>query len=459
MIHQNQTKRAKFGSSSVNPTVTFLDLSHVFKLWAAGIFISIFVPSLWAQDQLNRVRLQSGQEIFLNGMNLAWINFAEDLTDFNELEFNRALDEIAAGGGNALRWWLHIDGTASPVFSNDSVSAITKTELQNLQRALDLAQEHRIGLVLCLWSFDMMKSDLAENIIRRNRLLLTSDVYLQAYITNALVPMIDAAGHHPALICWEVFNEAEGMSNEYGWYYTQHVPIADIQKFVNRVAGTIHRRIPDVLVSTGCWCFMAATDVNTYTNRYMDDRLIAAGGDKNGTLDFYMVHYYAWEKEKTSPFHHPASYWQLDKPIVIGEFSAKGPYEGINPQQAYRYLYDNGYAGALSWTWTGHDGNGNVQDAALGMNYLRTNHADDIVIPASGVILSFTADTVILSPGRSTLLHWITSSGSQVTLNDQPVAQNDSVLISPAFTTIYQLIAMGKMQADTLYLKITINSN
>jgi hypothetical protein len=432
-------------------------LRLIFRIWAISLFLFIFIQSISAQDRTDRIRLQSGQEIFLSGMNLAWINFAQDLTDFNETEFIRALDEISAAGGNTIRWWLHVDGTASPVFKDDSVTTITKTELQNLQRALNLAQDHQVGLVLCLWSFDMLRTSLGATIIRRNKLMLTNDIYMHAYINNALIPMIVAVDNHPAVICWEVFNEAEGMSNEYGWQFTQHVPIANIQKFVNRIAGTIHRRIPGVLVSNSCWCFMAATDIDGFTNRYTDERLIAAGGDKDGILDFYMVHYYAWEKEKTSPFHHPGSYWQLDKPVVIAEFSAKGPYEGIDAQKAYGYLYDNGYAGALSWTWTGHDGNGGVKEATPGMNYLRNNHAADIVIPEPGVILSFTANSTTISSGDSVLLNWVTSTGSRVMLNDHPVAQHDSVYVTPTVSTKYQLIASGKSQADTACLKITLN--
>jgi hypothetical protein len=93
-----------------------------------------------------------------------------------------------------------------------------------------------------------------------------------------------------------------------------------------------------------------------------------------------MVHYYDWGGTAISPFHHPASYWGLDKPLVIGEFSAHGPYPGIDPKTAYNYLFQNGYAGGLSWTWTGHDGNGNVTDASEGMLDLYYSHPSEIVI-------------------------------------------------------------------------------
>jgi hypothetical protein len=85
------------------------------------------------------------------------------------------------------------------------------------------------------------------------------------------------------------------------------------------------------------------------------------GGDPDGTLDFYMVHYYEWGGRAISPFHHHASYWGLDKPLVIGEFAAKGLSDSlgpVSPAHAFQRLYDSGYAGGMGWTYTAHDGFG-----------------------------------------------------------------------------------------------------
>ena len=109
----------------------------------------------------------------------------------------------------------------------------------------------------------------------------------------------------------------------------------------------------------------ALTDVGGMTNYYRDDRLIAAGGDKDGTLDFYEVHYYPqYFDEKTSPFHNPYSHWGLDKPLVVAEFPAKAiadlgagykPKTQLTATEAYQYLYNNGYAGAMAWTFYASD--------------------------------------------------------------------------------------------------------
>jgi hypothetical protein len=345
--------------------------SHILLL----IFLSVSING-FSQNRINH----NGQDIFLNGMNLAWISFSADLTSLNTTEFTKALDQISNGGGNAMRWWLHTNGVYSPKFTGDSVSAPAPNELANLKKGLDLAYARGMGLIMCLWSFDMLRTNIGGTYLNRNKLLLQDTVKLQAYINNDLIPMLQAVGNHPAVLCWEVFNEPEGMSDEFGWTDIAHVPMSQIQRFVNRVAGTVHREVPTAKVSNGCWSFYAGSDQGSNVNYYTDERLIAAGGDLLGTLDFYMVHYYDWGGTAISPFHHPASYWELDKPLVIGEFSAHGPYTGIDPKTAYNYLYQNGYAGGLSWTWTGHDGNGDVNDASEGMLDLYYHHPSEIVI-------------------------------------------------------------------------------
>lgn len=338
--------------------------------------------NLVAQNRITH----NNKDIFLNGINLAWIKFARDLTNFDKSEFTRALDEISAAGGNCVRWWLHVNGRYSPKFTKGKVSGPVNTEIKNLRLALDLAKERNISLILCLWSFDMLQPNAGRKNHARNKQLLENIACTQAYINNALIPMVRALKGHPAVLCWEIFNEAEGMASDIEWggwtpVKTKFEP--HIQRFINMTAGAIHRTDPEALVSSGCWSFKVMTDIKTSRNNrnlYRDDLLIDAGKDSLGTLDFYMIHYYDWAKEEYSPFHHPASYWQLDKPIVVGEFSAKGPYQGIDAQAAYDSLYHNGYAGAISWTWTGHDGHGNLNDAEAGMKYLLNNFPDDISV-------------------------------------------------------------------------------
>ncbi len=355
------------------------------------LLLFVFITSVsFAQQLVNH----KGQDVFFSGINLAWMSFGRDLDLFDEAQFSRALDDVSKNGGNSIRWWLHVNGGFSPAYKNDSVSGIDAKELNNLKKALDIAAEKGIVISLCLWSFDMLKADLGTISTNRNKLLLTDSTYMMAYINNALIPMVNHLKGHTAIMCWEIFNEAEGMTTIANWDGVNKVDISAIQTVVNRCAGAIHRTDPSAKVSTGVWNARAMSDV-AGQNYYSNKKLIEKGGDADGYLDFYMMHYYpAYEDERFSPFHHPASYWGLDKPIVIAEFPAKGivpikddkgninfkPKTQLTSEEAYNWAYENGYAGAMSWTWTNHDGFGGIPDIKDALADLKTNHPDSIII-------------------------------------------------------------------------------
>src|SRR5690606_19691138 len=166
--------------------------------------------------------------------------------------------------------------------------------------------------------------------------LLSDSTLTRAYIDAALIPMVDSLKGHPGILAWEIFNEPEGMSNEFGWEFNRHVPMSVIQRFINMTASAIHRTDPEALVTNGSWAFIASSDENpgdpsgTNYNYYRDDRLIEAGGFADGTLDFYTVHYYEWAGTALSPFHHNRTEWGLDKPLVIAEFFLGGGDDGNN---------------------------------------------------------------------------------------------------------------------------------
>jgi len=354
-------------------------------------FCAVGQPVASQAAELIRV---NGMPLFLNGMNLAWLSFASDLEYFNEARFKKAVSQVAAAGGNTIRWWLHTNGSVTPQFDSATglVSGNSAQSLANLRKALDDAAAQGVGLILCLWSFDMLQTK--ENGVNttRNLSILRTDQGLQAFIDNSLVPMVRAVKGHPGIIAWEVFNEPEGMCGGFGWTPVR-IQIRDVQRVVNRVAGAIHREAPGSLVTNGTWSFRALSDVDGFTNYYRDDRLIAAGGDADGTLDFYSVHYYPQHQDDSvSPFSNPKSYWGLDKPVVVGEFPAAGivdlgtgfmASQRLSPVQAFTSAYDGGYAGALGWTWTAHDGLGGLPEAAPGISALAAEHPDFIRVKAA----------------------------------------------------------------------------
>lgn len=316
----------------------------------------ITTPLLYADN--SRIRF-NGQDLFLNGLNLAWgqyprgeESFADDVGPAEDTPnmsyFEDVFTQLEANGANCMRLWIHANGTATPQWEGSMVVGPGKDTISDLKMILDLAWEHRIGVIPCLWSFDMLRKRFGSEITDRSMDILTKPDCRQYYIENSLVPMVKGLKEHPAIIAWEIFNEPEGMSDKYGWREIRRVPMSSIQAFVNTCAGAIHRTDPNAKVTNGSWMFISCTDVGDNFNYYTDARLIEAGGDPDGTLDFYSIHYYDWGKEKLSPFMHPASHWELDKPIVIAEFYPNCKY---CTKTSYETLYQNGYAGALAWSW------------------------------------------------------------------------------------------------------------
>ncbi len=347
-----------------------------------------------------------GKDVFLSGINVAWVNYSADLGPNapSLSDFRTIFQKVRNSGGNALRLWLYTTGANAPTYNSQGyVSGPGPVAIQNLREILSLAHQYRVGLILCLWSFDMLgkHEGLDSTLLYDNEKMLTDTSYTMAFVRNALTPLVDSVKTSPAIIAWEVCNEPNGMVTGME-YYTQDptVPMSAIQQFTNLIAGGIHRADPGALVTIGAGSFSILTDVNmpaatrkseletissmspgelqamtenfnvahrlnltteemqNYLERvaslpdsnYFSDRnLIAAGGDSLGTLDFYCDHYYGGGS--LSPFTHNFSYWQLDKPVAVAEFYMQNT-DGVVATSLLQTLYQNGYAGALVWSWT-----------------------------------------------------------------------------------------------------------
>jgi Carbohydrate binding module (family 35)/Bacterial Ig domain/Secretion system C-terminal sorting domain len=442
------------------------------------LIMAVLLFSFDANAQ-NRVHYNN-QDLFLSGSNLAWVNYGQDIglgtTDTTTI--GNWMLQMHQHGGNSMRMWMSVEGIYGYTFdSTGKATGLAPNTISDLKKVLKLGWDREIGLNFCLWGFGMLTSTLDAKVLARNKLILSDTSYTHAWIRNCLIPMVEALKGNPALISWEIFNEPEGMSNEFGWSGYAKTPMSNIQRFVNLCAGAIHRANPNAKVTNGAVTLATLTDVfakalsneglnlaamstaqktnlenwfNTKYRRgmtpqiaadivpqlqkltgnnknyYRDDRLIAAGGDSLGTLDFYCFHYYEMNGiPQMSPFTHTASHWNLTKPVVVAEFGMENSgslfIDNVPTSKLMDTLFTNGYAGGLPWSWSDHTYS--TQSEMLnGMQSLWNKHQAAVDLLGSGgdwpvISIASPQDGTVFPTGSQVVITpTVTDAGAQITL-------------------------------------------
>jgi len=355
------------------------------------------VPMQTTQDKAEGKRLTiNGKPLFISGMNIAWNSYGNEAGDSPVQidKFVNQFKQIKSAGGNAVRWWLHADMRSEPkINSNGEVTRIGTKTIDNIRQVLDSAYNYGIVVSICLFAHGMLTSDGKDaTTVANNKKFLTDPTKLDTYINTVLKPILEAVGNHPAVMCWEVFNEPEGMTSDAGgWTDGAKIEMSDVLRITARIAAVIHDKTLK-LASTGVHEF------GKMKKWYSDAALkTAAGSDplaSKAYLDFYMAHYYPeYGGTSESPFHNTASSWGMDRPVLIGEFPAQS-WDGsngygsiqsgtaMNITAAYEYAYDNGYCGAMSWSMTDGEPNkfGTFNTTKPALENLYAKHKADINI-------------------------------------------------------------------------------
>jgi endo-1,4-beta-mannosidase len=306
---------------------------------------------------INRIGVD-GAPYFLNGINLAWNNWSSDLSAYDDAVFTDVFTNLEQAGGNALRLWIHIDGSQTPVWDAQGMpTGMPYGSEENLTALLDNAASHHVKVLLALWSFDLITSTHTK--------VVTDAAATHAYADLVLPGLVTAAMGNAGLLGWEICNEPQFMTEG---YVGTGLPKSDVLRFHAIQAAAIHRIDPSALVTTGDMIEEISPTL-AGTNHYSDAALAAAAGnDPLARFDFYEMHNYGMRTRPKNPWQHDASFYGLDKPLIIGEFEAAGV-SGWSPSKMYLYALDHGYAGALSWAYLDNraDHSGTFADAKPGI--------------------------------------------------------------------------------------------
>jgi hypothetical protein len=295
---------------------------------------------------------------FMYGMNYAWHHFGGDfggIPAWNQLgvaanaeAVSADLADLRAHGSSALRWWVFPDlrGDGVIVDASGTATGLGSTVTADLTRALELAAEHDVYLMLTLFSFDGFRPTRNDSgiVIPSLEPMVTDATQRAALLESVVRPFARAAQaspHRERLIAWDVINEPE-------WAMTGPSPYGDevydpdpelvavthlqMETFVAEVIAVL-RAESDALVSVGSAAMKwkrAWSAVDT---------------------DFHHFHMYGWVNEWWPHDNTPAYYELDDKPVVWGEF----PLGNLTSTLPYAQVVDTwwtiGYAGALGWQY------------------------------------------------------------------------------------------------------------
>ena len=176
-------------------------------------------------------RRRDGAPFFMLGVNLGNVKFLPfaKATQYShsadELRgiLGTALREVAAAGGNTVRFWLHIDGSQSPEWdpATGLTASISPDTIADLKWTLQKARDVGVEIILSLWSHDILAVRRCNPPANRDRALRIweEDAALDAYVKNALSPLMKALGTSKmtdgksflegGVLAWEIMNEPE----------------------------------------------------------------------------------------------------------------------------------------------------------------------------------------------------------------------------------------------------------
>lgn len=288
---------------------------------------------------------------FMYGVNYAWHGFGGDFGGIamwnqagvsgDSMAVSNELADMANSGASVVRWWVWPDFRGDGVrFNGNQATGLGGTAEADLNRALELADQHDLYLMLTLFSFDGFQSGNGPNL----RDIVTDDDARSALVQNAVRPFAAVAEASPfkeRLIAWDIINEPE-------WAMQGSSPYGDDDYEPTSGLSAVSHAQMETFVADVIEGLRAESGVMTTVG---GAALRWARAWSNVDIDFYQFHIYDWINESWPYSRSPADYGVDDKPVVMGEFPMDG-LSGVSVADMLESWYQNGYAGALGWAVT-----------------------------------------------------------------------------------------------------------
>jgi hypothetical protein len=312
------------------------------------------------------------------GINYAWHHFAADFGgnhawSQNGLSAEPAvegeLQKMAANGISVVRWWLWPDfrGDGVTFDGTDTPMGLGGTAQADIARALELAEQNNLYLMLTPFSFDNFRPTRMDSgiLVRGIKPMVLDDAKRRALMDNVVAPLARAVESSPfqkRMLAWDIINEPEWAVTGPSMYggdpafdpMTELEPIthAQMETFLGDVLATL-RKNSSALVTVGGTAIKWA-----HAWSKLD-------------LDFHQFHMYDWVNMYWPYDKSPMMYGLSDKPVVMGEFPVTG-LSGVSYSKLVESWYGNSYAGALGWAFNDKSFNAGDFSAIKGFSDART---------------------------------------------------------------------------------------
>lgn len=285
---------------------------------------------------------------FLAGANLPWVSYGNDFgasawyprgglaaSPAAQEAADRALARAADEGLEIVRWFVLCDGRAGVRFGERGIPiGLDDRVPADLEAAMDVSYRRGVRLLLVLFDFHWCLPERRVSGVqlggRRNT--IAGGSARAALAERVVVPLLERFGREPAVFGWDLFNEPEWITWGFG--------------------GRGCRRLAPWLVRD--WLAGLVRVARASAEQPVTVGLASAGGlplCRGLGLDFYQVHWYE-HIEDEAPLDRPVARLGLDRPLVLGEFPARGP---RSPSASFEAARGAGYAGALLWSLLARD--------------------------------------------------------------------------------------------------------